>query len=101
MFLIFSRRRASYFQRLYIYNRDAGKCHYCNVQVTFNGFHADHVEPWSKSKNTSVNNLVASCYMCNIAKHTMNAERYKQLLATGGTNWRRSRYYAIKSNYSK
>jgi 5-methylcytosine-specific restriction endonuclease McrA len=87
-------------QRTFVYFRDDAKCHYCGTDISFNSFHADHIYPFSKGGKTNINNLVASCYMCNVAKHTMDYDKFKQNISQKDIDWRRKRFFAVKSNFA-
>ena len=95
-----ARRSATDLQRRYVYGRDNGKCHYCHVSLQYNNFHVDHKQPWSKGGPTKLSNLVASCYICNIAKNDMDYHRYINLLEEKGLAWRRKRYFGVKSSFA-
>jgi 5-methylcytosine-specific restriction endonuclease McrA len=94
-------RYANSVQRVHVYNADSGNCHYCGIALNLKGFHVDHKVPFSKGGATELDNLVASCYMCNGAKHTMNYFKFKYNLSAYGIGWRRRRYFAIKASFSK
>lgn len=94
-------RYANSLQRIQVYNLDNGNCHYCGVVLNVKGFHVDHKVPFSKGGETKLSNLVASCYMCNGAKHTMNYWKFKYCLKQHGVDWRRRRYFAVKASFSK
>jgi 5-methylcytosine-specific restriction endonuclease McrA len=94
-------RLANSFQRNAIYNRDNGNCHYCGIELIFKGFHVDHKKPWSKGGQTTLDNLVASCYMCNGAKSNMDYQKFKILLEIKGLDWRRRCYFATRAKFAK
>jgi len=94
-------RFATSSQRLAVFSLAGGECHYCGVEINFKGFHVDHRLPFSGGGLTEMDNLVASCYMCNGAKHTMKYSRFKYLLSVNGVEWRRRRYFAVRSNFLK
>lgn len=50
-----------------ILKRDGNQCRYCGKEVE--SFHLDHVYPFSKGGETTYENLVVSCQMCNLKKH--------------------------------
>lgn len=50
-----------------VFKRDGYKCRYCGC--VSNPLHADHVYPYSKGGETSMNNMVTSCDVCNHKKH--------------------------------
>lgn len=43
-------------------------------------FHFDHVEPYSKGGEDSVDNLVLSCITCNISKGSMSVSEWRHKL---------------------
>jgi 5-methylcytosine-specific restriction endonuclease McrA len=98
--LTYSDRFATLAQKEFIYYREGGMCHYCKQPIQAKGFHADHIQPWSKGGKTEISNLVASCYMCNIAKHTMEYDLFKMKISKNGLGWRRKRYFAVRSNFT-
>lgn len=54
--------------RTLVFRRDGYKCRYCgNVTPPF---HIDHIYPWSKGGETSINNSAVSCQRCNSKKHS-------------------------------
>jgi hypothetical protein len=94
-------RRATPEQRTVIYAQENGHCHYCKAEISFQSFHADHKSPWVYSQNTDLSNLVAACYKCNIAKHTLSYDRYIQLLSEKGLNWRNRKYYMTSQSFRR
>jgi len=44
------------------------KCSYCGVKLNKNDAHIDHIYPKSKGGIDHINNLTASCKLCNISK---------------------------------
>lgn len=52
--------------RKYIFDRDLGCCRYCGKSEP--PFHIDHVYPVSKGGETTIENLVLACKMCNNSK---------------------------------
>lgn len=70
-----------------------GRCAYCGDPLS-SRWHADHVEAvrrewWKKNgyferpDNNRINNLFPSCPPCNIDKHAMTLEQWRQKLANG------------------
>ena len=48
-----------------VWNRDGGKCVYCGSNENL---HLDHIIPFSKGRDTSVENLQLLCQKCNLEK---------------------------------
>jgi len=44
-----------------------GKCQICGYQLE-DGWHADHIEPYSKTKRTNLYEMQALCPTCNLKK---------------------------------
>lgn len=63
---------------LRIFQKSAGKCHWCSVDLIFEpdgskrGFHVDHVLPICDGGTNDENNLVASCADCNHKRARLN-----------------------------
>ena len=52
-----------------IFERDQGKCAYCNGQMLYSdNWHIDHIQPVSKGGTNEETNLVLSCSRCNLEK---------------------------------
>lgn len=51
-----------------IYERDNGRCAYCDREITFSQFTVDHVYPESKGGLYDWYNVRASCFECNNEK---------------------------------
>src|SRR5258708_36148666 len=54
------------YTRIKVIERDNYTCRYCGN--TSPPFHADHVYPYSKGGETSINNMVTACQRCNVKK---------------------------------
>jgi superfamily II DNA or RNA helicase len=50
-----------------LYLAAGGKCQLCGVRLQ-EGWHADHIEPWCKTKRTNVHEMQALCPPCNLRK---------------------------------
>jgi 5-methylcytosine-specific restriction endonuclease McrA len=48
--------------------RDGNKCRLCGIIVTGNNIHFDHIQPWSKGGETTLENLQVLCDTHNLAK---------------------------------
>lgn len=56
--------------RRVIYERDAGQCQYCGVEVAMADCNIDHVYPYGHGGPTWKINLVVACSGCNELKST-------------------------------
>jgi predicted RNA-binding Zn-ribbon protein involved in translation (DUF1610 family) len=54
--------------RRQVFERDGGRCRYCDTPLDLRSFHCDHALPWSRGGTTTLDNLVSSCSACNMAK---------------------------------
>jgi len=63
-----SKRRYRGKVRTRVYQRDGGKCFYCNAVVVIERAQIDHVIPWSRGGRTVEMNGVTSCAPCNRKK---------------------------------
>lgn len=70
-----------------IWDKSGGLCWYCGIELPEKGWHADHYEPirrnwWTDTclnpKNENEENKVPSCASCNITKHSMSLEQFRQ-----------------------
>ena len=55
-------------QRKQIYANSDGSCMLCGVELSETNFHADHILPYSKGGNTTLENGQALCTACNRRK---------------------------------
>jgi 5-methylcytosine-specific restriction endonuclease McrA len=69
------KRRAMRFSRENIYNRDKGRCQYCNLKVSRNEFTYEHVVPRAQGGQTRWENIVCSCVDCNQKKGDRTPEQ--------------------------
>lgn len=67
-----NQREFSYLQRLAVFRRDGGICQLrikCEgTKLTWDDWHCDHIQPWSKGGPTTVANGQVSCSACNSSK---------------------------------
>ena len=67
-----NQREFSYLQRLAIFRRDGGMCQLkikCEGEkLTWDDWHCDHIQPWSKGGKTTVENGQIACSACNLSK---------------------------------
>ena len=50
-----------------LYEAAGGRCQMCGVDLE-EGWHADHIVPWSANQNTNVHQMQALCPTCNVRK---------------------------------
>lgn len=61
-------------QRNQIFERDEGKCRYCQGQILYDEpWHIDHITPVAKGGTNDPENLTLSCVACNLKKGTKDA----------------------------
>lgn len=63
-----------------IWSRTDGRCYYCGCSLEFSTFHRDHVVPRAQGGSSAVQNLVASCPRCNLAKAKKTPEEFRAWL---------------------
>jgi 5-methylcytosine-specific restriction endonuclease McrA len=77
-------------ERQQVHDKYGGRCAYCGEPLT-NGWHVDHIEPvirkygnnsdMRRKHNDTVSNMNPSCASCNINKHSMTLEEFRQQIA--------------------
>ena len=75
-------------KRKYIYDKSGGLCWYCGDSLKDKRWHADHFEPVFRDNKgkmefpdrDNLENLVPSCASCNIMKHSMSLESFRQTI---------------------
>jgi 5-methylcytosine-specific restriction endonuclease McrA len=67
-----------------IFNRDDFKCAYCGASSIEDGvkLHIDHIQPFSKTKDSNIYNLITACSECNSSKNNkiLNADVYDRIV---------------------
>jgi hypothetical protein len=67
-----NQRDFTHVQRLTIFRRDGGHCQLktkCDgAKLTWDEWHCDHKQPWTKGGQTTVENGQAACTACNLSK---------------------------------
>jgi 5-methylcytosine-specific restriction endonuclease McrA len=53
------------------------RCYYCKRRGRKRDFHIDHKTPLSRGGSHALENLCLACAECNIAKHTMTEEEFR------------------------
>ena len=76
-------------ERQLIFDKYDGKCAYCGCDLV-KGWHVDHLKPIRRKKykkgecrypqRECIDNCMPACASCNINKHAMKLEQYRQLV---------------------
>ena len=80
-------------KRQTVYDKFNGRCSYCGCELKA-GFHIDHIEPIRRNsdgsclnpQNESLENMNPSCPSCNIMKHSMTLEQFRESIKNFVTN---------------
>lgn len=57
--------------------RSGGRCWYCGIQLTLATMTADHVIPVHGGGTATLDNLLACCPSCNVAKGTLSLDAFR------------------------
>lgn len=63
-----TKREASSRLKVQVLMRDGNKCRLCGITITGDNIHFDHIKPWSKGGETTLENLQVLCAEHNLAK---------------------------------
>jgi len=66
-------------QRIKILNQSNCRCFYCGKPIE-RKFEIDHFNPFSKSRDGTVDNLVASCIPCNKTKSDLSIDDFRAIV---------------------
>jgi 5-methylcytosine-specific restriction endonuclease McrA len=55
-------------------------CYICNEKIVFNNDHLEHRTPLSRGGDNSYSNLAVACSFCNLSKHSMTEQEYREYL---------------------
>lgn len=70
-------------RRREVFDRCAGRCHYCHATLTLDGkWHVEHMLPKALGGTDDACNLVAACVPCNLAKSDRTALEF--VVRSGG-----------------
>ena len=72
--------------RVVLLVRSHGCCWYCGAPLTLSRMTADHVQPVSMGGKAVLDNLVACCSACNVAKGALALESFRRQCG-GGVFW--------------
>lgn len=76
-------------ERQAIWDKSGGRCWYCGCELPEKGWHIDHVEPIVRSlvtgkpenpESDTEANKVPACASCNINKHNMPIESWRNMI---------------------
>ena len=87
-----NRRQVSGKDRAFVYYRYDGKCVFCPPEMgelPLDGWHCDHLDPFSQSGDSSLANLVPACPRHNLEKSDGDPVRWAPKLtsADGMAGW--------------
>lgn len=69
-----TKRNPSERLKVQVLMRDGNQCRLCGITVTGNDIHFDHIFPWSKGGETTLENLQILCKTHNLAKGNLEYE---------------------------
>jgi 5-methylcytosine-specific restriction endonuclease McrA len=72
--------------RRMVIERDGLRCVYCDLDLTNNEVHLDHIVPESQGGLTSYTNLQVTCRKCNLEKGILQEEQFIERLRTRARN---------------
>jgi len=72
--------------RRMVIERDGLRCVYCDLDLTNNEVHLDHLIPESQGGTTSFNNLQVTCRKCNLEKGILTESEFVDKLRTRALN---------------
>lgn len=61
-----------------VYQRDGGRCRYCNRILTLQTMQCDHVEPLARGGLSVIENLAAACKSCNSSKRDRSVSEWRR-----------------------
>jgi hypothetical protein len=71
-------------RRREVFERSAGKCHYCGAVLALDGtWHIEHMMPRALGGDDNAMNLVAACVRCNLEKRDRTAIEFVARAANG------------------
>ena len=73
-------------QRDQIFHNSKGRCQICGTSISYQGFQADHIIPYSRGGKTEIKNGQALCQTCNLSKSNkmqIVKNNYHNYLPTG------------------
>lgn len=62
--------------RARVWDRDGGRCQYCGRALHPGAWTLDHKQPLARGGETTLENLVAACEPCNMAKGALPYETF-------------------------
>ena len=72
--------------RRMVIERDGLRCVYCDLDLTNNEVHLDHVVPESQGGTTTYNNLQVTCRKCNLEKGILTESEFVNKLRNRALN---------------
>lgn len=81
------RKTISRMVRMAVWEKTDGHCIYCGERMNpFSRFHVDHLDPVARGGDDDLENLVPACATCNVQKHALSLEQFRQRRG-GGLFW--------------
>jgi 5-methylcytosine-specific restriction endonuclease McrA len=75
-----------------VYNKYNGRCAYCGIEINYNNFNIDHINPIRRDikgkdrlngiyGNNNIHNLNPSCVSCNCSKWSYSLEEWRNIIS--------------------
>lgn len=80
------RHRLTKEERKAVYDKCGGHCAYCGCEISFKGFHVDHIKclrlhEWEDDMIDTISNMLPACGSCNRYKSTYDLETFRRMLS--------------------
>lgn len=73
--------KISQMKKLKVFNKTKGECSYCGAILNEDNFVIDHVHPRARGGDNNIDNLLPSCYSCNLSKGAKSLEQFRRMCA--------------------
>ena len=67
--------------RAEVFRLSGGLCFWCACRLPEQGWHLDHLIPYSKNGTDEISNLRATCEFCNLSRGTRSAEEFAVVMS--------------------
>lgn len=68
-------------KKLKVFNKTKGECSYCGAILSEDNFVIDHVYPRARGGDNNIDNLLPSCYSCNLSKGAKSLKQFRRMCA--------------------